>query len=93
MRGTLDTDKPMVLADRITPAHAGNTVFTFFSRSALEDHPRPCGEHHSDSSIVAKTLGSPPPMRGTLMIRRVVILEIGITPAHAGNTIFRYPYF
>ena len=52
----------------------------------MEDHPRPCGEHRKKPSCTSSTMGSPPPMRGTLLFLLSILAGIRITPAHAGNT-------
>ena len=50
---------------RITPAHAGNTMFRSGRSSCPRDHPRTCGEHSSAMALKLGSLGSPPHMRGT----------------------------
>ena len=44
MRGIVEQDTKEVFEDRITPAHAGNSLTE--QKQALDstDHPRPCGE-------------------------------------------------
>ena len=57
-----------------------------------KDHPRPRGEHKQIGDGTFSPEGSPPPTRGTLMIMFVVMIMVGITPAHAGN-ILRKPSY
>ena len=49
---------------RITPAYAGKRQTRAPCGLYGRDHPRLCGEKLSDFSMIAKVLGSPPPMRG-----------------------------
>ena len=86
MRGTLCCRIAVLLYNRITPAHAGNTLNHFSYYAAKWDHPRTCGEHDVAADDRAKELGSPPHMRGTPGDKIYRALEPGITPAHAGNT-------
>jgi len=50
------------------------------------DHPRTRGEHGRLSGSSNLPLGSPPHTRGTHTLHRHLGYDIGITPAHAGNT-------
>ena len=51
------------------------------------DHPRSRGEYLDSRTDDNPALGSPPPMRGTL-IQAIRLDQIpGITPARAGNTL------
>ena len=45
MRGTLQLFLFANDKNRITPAHAGNTVDTYKATQPDKDHPRTCGEH------------------------------------------------
>ncbi len=87
MRGTLDMEVEEIKQLRITPAHAGNTLFPVLNRSIAKDHPRTCGEHSVDSFSVERSSGSPPHMRETHipLVGRPRLCRI--TPAHAGNTV------
>ena len=71
---------------RITPAHAGKSVWSSCSRTASGDHPRPCGEKTYHPHVHALLLGSPPPMRGKVILDRHYKRRIRITPAHAGKS-------
>ena len=70
----------------ITPAHAGNTIKLSIKIGQFGDHPRACGEYRSESGREHHEQGSPPRMRGIRNGNKRRAYEIGITPAHAGNT-------
>jgi len=86
-RGTLSVQLYRWDSDGITPAHAGNTAYFRFLYPRNWDHPRARGEHALvlGSSPVGK--GSPPRTRGTHSLPAAALSTVGITPAHAGNTI------
>ena len=71
----------------ITPAHAGNTVLSWHYKLRFRDHPRTRGEYSYTTGRPSHPAGSPPHTRGILLNRRNATLKVGITPAHAGNTI------
>ena len=50
------------------------------------DHPRACGEHWTIYELIPFDGGSSPRMRGTRFGASAVIKDVGIIPAHAGNT-------
>ena len=64
MRGKASTNSYLIPKYGITPAYAGKRGMTVSVTAGWGDHPRLCGEKLSDFSIIAKVLGSPPPMRG-----------------------------
>ena len=70
---------------RITPAHAGKSKSGKLSNGGFKDHPRTCGEKTSESTIFPTVLGSPPHMRGKVLICGVIVAAGRITPAHAGK--------
>ena len=73
----------------ITPAHAGKTSpFSCDELDALH-HPRACGENLCVTLCVKYFPGSPPRMRGKQANSRPRSRRRGITPAHAGKTLFR----
>ena len=86
MRGTLQDCYCLFWAYRITPAHAGNTIKSVSDVILTEDHPRACGEHALGMPEIARAVGSPPRMRGTLTYDIKSFFDSRITPAHAGNT-------
>ena len=69
----------------ITPACAGNS-FNFYIRIRLcKDHPRVCGEQYASRQQRKPVWGSPPRVRGTGAPMTDEAVEMGITPACAGN--------
>ena len=64
MRGKLLTDYDGSGTNGITPADAGKTVSAAFRASAMQDHPRGCGENDSTALKAEADAGSPPRMRG-----------------------------
>lgn len=71
---------------RITPTRAGNTLSTHHFSILIKDHPRSRGEYNSPVSESLLISGSPPLTRGILTDDISLIMNMGITPAHAGNT-------
>ena len=85
-RGTQNNAKNGLITSGITPAYAGNTLFEYFLKHFVWDHPRLRGEHFHLTHIIFAFQGSPPPTRGTLLIVESLPMRPGITPAYAGNT-------
>ena len=56
-----------------------------------QDHPRTCGEQSIICNIIHSKIGSPPHMRGTVNKKNFGERFEGITPAHAGNSLFPRP--
>ena len=75
-----------VASPRITPAHAGKTIYSIVKLNTLRDHPRACGENHTTLRTAGCRTGSPPRMRGKPNVYTDVVAREGITPAHAGKT-------
>ena len=72
----------------ITPACAGKR-FSLSRRTAPDrDHPRVCGEKIIIVLTVRCILGSPPRVRGKVVMYRLVLHGFGITPACAGKSPF-----
>ena len=71
---------------RITPACAGNSVLRYASQNVFWDHPRLRGEQHGLRHKLHGGAGSPPLARGTEKSRNLFTVELGITPACAGNS-------
>ena len=86
MRGTLDQAAGQVDAERIIPAHAGNTPPCVVAGRRPADHPRACGEHNRYICEFCNARGSSPRMRGTHHRDRGKLPLSRIIPAHAGNT-------
>ena len=93
MRGTLAhvLGKPRRVG--IIPAYAGNTGRPVQDDEGHEDHPRVCGEHETIETRLPAGQGSSPRMRGTLIERAEPLLDVGIIPAYAGNTQWRFECF
>ena len=88
MRGTLSSALFAWQFDGIIPAYAGNTRNPRKGQHQSWDHPRVCGEHFRVSCLSAVVQGSSPRMRGTPFRLGVVVFDVGIIPAYAGNTPF-----
>ena len=86
MRGKLEYQSGELKNLRITPAHAGKTLFRRRACGVNKDHPRACGENGAEPCFVGKCDGSPPRMRGKLNKTFFNRFDIRITPAHAGKT-------
>ena len=72
--------------DRITPAHAGITVFATVLFIFSRDHPRSRGYYSDDEERGILIEGSPPLTRVLLFSSDTSLEPCGITPAHAGIT-------
>ena len=70
----------------ITPACAGNTIKSDLRRIKAKDHPRLRGEYSEIYSMISPEMGSPPHARGILRAVVLIVWQVGITPAYAGNT-------
>ena len=75
----------------ITPAHAGKSLPAVLKCPPTRDHPRVCGEKRRVRSWRALLLGSPPRMRGKVVLSSENPLCRGITPAYAGKRVSRSP--
>ena len=64
MRGILTLSHIQSYLNRITPAHAGNTLIVGIGVRQSGDHPRACGEYSFEEMDKAIRTGSPPRMRG-----------------------------
>ena len=69
MRGKLVEITPYVAGIGITPADAGKTAVAVDYNSTIGDHPRGCGENKVLQKLMAYIRGSPPRMRGKLIVR------------------------
>ena len=70
----------------ITPARAGKRKFFMCITRPLQDHPRACGEKRSSGLAVLKHVGSPPRVRGKVVVVAARGGRVGITPARAGKS-------
>ena len=73
---------------RITPAYAGKRKDMVKSNALNRDHPRLCGEKSVFHVDMLVSVGSPPPMRGKVVITRKMTWQSRITPAYAGKSCF-----
>ena len=71
---------------RITPTRVGNTGQDADDQHTDQDHPHPCGEYHNLEISKFAPKGSPPPVWGIPLNKRVNQLPRGITPTRVGNT-------
>ena len=71
----------------ITPALAGTTLWILSAVISERDHPRACGDNYCLISQLETPAGSPPRLRGQLLIPNNRFFEFGITPALAGTTL------
>ena len=86
VRGKHDRHVKRLLIVRITPAGAGKTNTAPGEGSVVTDHPRRCGENRRSNSPDIPKSGSPPQVRGKLLVVPILLLAVGITPAGAGKT-------
>ena len=74
----------------ITPALAGKSWMTRRRAIWCTDHPRTCGEKCGLSATTRGQKGSPPHMRGKAKSAALQGPVHGITPAHAGKSLWRH---
>ena len=74
---------------RITPACAGKTQTLRSQILSARDHPRVCGENVLKCHGLFMWSGSPPRVRGKLLLYVTFALHLRITPACAGKTAYR----
>ena len=88
MRGKAHKASMTLHRSGITPAYAGKSERLFVLCEVYKDHPRLCGEkfHLQISGISSR--GSPPPMRGKVILNHLEPLSRRITPAYAGKSLF-----
>ena len=84
-RGTDAARGHLCAAAGITPACAGNSLLWPRTCRPWRDHPRLRGEQDIRRSKIDGWRGSPPLARGTVHVDFLESLQIGITPACAGN--------
>ena len=86
MRGKDQVRGANMAAMGITPAYAGKSFSPLQSCAAPQDHPRVCGEKVWRTSSGTCSRGSPPRMRGKVLLRILRVSGMGITPAYAGKS-------
>ena len=85
-RGTPPPLKGPAHAQRLIPAHAGNTASPPSPALWTAAHPRSRGEHLGLRAARVKLRGSSPLTRGTPFALSGRVVPAGLIPAHAGNT-------
>ena len=73
MRGKREDLPELGFNLRITPADAGKTDAVADLQVLREDHPRGCGENELQATTFAEISGSPPRMRGKLLLRQMFL--------------------
>ena len=86
MRGKQFSSLIKINGIRITPADAGKTNNSTSCYIKVKDHPRGCGENSPSVKSAVPVIGSPPRMRGKLLVHNFVDNCLRITPADAGKT-------
>ena len=72
----------------ITPAHAGKSYRAFYAALIGGDHPRTRGEKFDSIIMLIQEVGSPPHTRGKVINFRNLFVNVRITPAHAGKSLW-----
>ena len=70
MRGKVEWTGETATVNGITPAYAGKSTWFRLALGDNEDHPRLCGEKHLAYTPMQRHRGSPPPMRGKVLLWR-----------------------
>ena len=86
MRGKQRLTSIEHFAERIIPAHAGQTAVPTVADGTRSDHPRACGANFRVREVVDAYAGSSPRMRGKRLHKRHRGKPVRIIPAHAGQT-------
>ena len=87
MRGKPNDETSISAHTGITPADAGKTFWVHSVRPRVQDHPRGCGENAFFANLSRLRPGSPPRMRGKLLLHMRKVAFRRITPADAGKTL------
>ena len=88
MRGKETSTIGIRLPAGITPACAGKSASHGFFVLLRWDHPRVCGEKQGNAAAISVTPGSPPRVRGKVVLVDFGPEFLGITPACAGKSRF-----
>ena len=86
MRGKDCRSADNVQRIRITPAYAGKRQVRCRCPPERQDHPRLCGEKLKFLLSQSIPVGSPPPMRGKVILYNEIRSALRITPAYAGKS-------
>ena len=87
VRGKVRAGCPAGLPDRITPACAGKSSTRAKTALTRRDHPRVCGEKRILKVYDFEFEGSPPRVRGKVVLDLQAVKDSGITPACAGKSL------
>ena len=90
MRGKQVAQSHVSIAERIIPAHAGQTPAMPHRAGSSPDHPRACGANMVTLFAETTVIGSSPRMRGKPTFPPVLEDGTRIIPAHAGQTVRFY---
>ena len=93
MREELCLDPFLQLHFGITPACAGRTGVIAVSPLMIQDHPRVCGKNLQQITLTAGAAGSPPRVREERQYISRATSCVGITPACAGRTVKKSPFY
>ena len=85
MRGKGWALQDVIAWRRITPACAGKSEQKVSELTGIRDHPRVCGEKGCGIVSVQLLKGSPPRVRGKVLLMPATENSIRITPACAGK--------
>ena len=86
LRGLHPVCTQYIKSTRITPALAGTTSDVNVDVAFPQDHPRACGDYNITLILESDPKGSPPRLRGLLVLGNFDYNATGITPALAGTT-------
>ena len=89
VRGKVQPERDVQDAARITPAYAGKRCSARTPTFRTWDHPRVCGEKLWTWQRLKNPLGSPPRVRGKVIVDLVLTKGHRITPACAGKSLTR----
>ena len=89
VRGKVDAATLTLKARGITPACAGKRLLPCCFWRLHRDHPRVCGEKRTRQAVWTQCGGSPPRVRGKVVLLLVGWLLSGITPACAGKSVWQ----
>ena len=87
MRGKAALSASAAGSEGITPAYAGKSRECAQGLTPVQDHPRVCGEKLHSVVFGNYCEGSPPRMRGKVLLTARCSRSIGITPAYAGKSL------
>ena len=85
MRGKVFRIKTIPKMFRITPAYAGKSTRAETCFISIKDHPRVCGEKNEADEMLKAGTGSPPRMRGKVLLLSDPRTIPWITPTYAGK--------